>query len=747
MSRKFLILFVLLIFIGGLLSSGDFSQKREVRPKESKKAEDKNQKIALVIGNASYKKSPLKNAVNDASDMADVLKKCGFEVILKTNANQLEMEKAVREFSDSLKDGGIGLFYFSGHGVQVSGINYLIPVKSNIRDEIDVKAKAVRADYILGKIDRRRDGMNIMILDACRVNPYARRFRSPSTGLAQMDAPQGSLIVYATSPGKTADDGTGRNGIFTKHLLEMIKKTPFEIMVLLRKVRKNVMDETNDKQIPWESSSLLGSFYFSYIDTQLEKIKVEISELQPQIKDQEAQRQEFEKLKSEKEEREAVHQEEEKKVQLKLKIMEEERLLKEKERQERLKQEEERLAREEALKREKRRKKLAEEKVRLEELKKKVDEEKKKITKMKQREMSLPEARKEVESLQNKIKKMISQISKEKKRALKKLELDYQTLRDKLNQPIPPKGQFEKTSEYQDRVKKHNEDISALEKQYKTDYAEVEKRFDNEIAISTKNYIDRIDVIKSRDYPVEGLNVELIKYNADKEIFSVRFKAPDGTIWIRSFSMELYKARGLYKRRDLLKGEGYYKRWGDTRSLGKAAIVDPKLGKIPINPIFIRSTYKILNEDEFKSMVNKYRFFDNYLNKSGNFFNQYELKVIYSDKVVIDHETGLMWHQSGSWDKIRYKEAKEWINKLNQKGYAGYTDWRLPTLEEAASLLESNKMNGKLYVDPIFSEKQQMMWTGDLYYRNGYVWGIDFSNGEIWYFGHHSFVRPVRSME
>ena len=128
MSRKFLILFVLLIFIGGLLSSRESIQKRGARPKESKKEEDRNQKIALVIGNSAYKKFPLKNPVNDAADMADVLKKCGFEVILKTNANQLDMKKAVREFSDRLKDGGAGLFYFAGHGAQVDGINYLIPV-------------------------------------------------------------------------------------------------------------------------------------------------------------------------------------------------------------------------------------------------------------------------------------------------------------------------------------------------------------------------------------------------------------------------------------------------------------------------------------------------------------------------------------------------------------------------------------------------------------------------------------------
>jgi len=750
MSRKFLILFVFLIFIGGLLSPQEPTQKRGVKPVESKKEKDKNQKIALVIGNSAYKESPLKNPVNDANDMAEVLKKCGFEIILKTNANQHDMEKAVRKFSDRLKDGGVGLFYFSGHGVQVDGINYLIPVNSNIQDEIDVKAKSVSANYILGKMDRRKDGMNIIILDACRNNPYARSFRSPSTGLAQMDAPKGSLIVYATSPGKKAEDGTGRNGIFTKHLLEMIKETPFEIMVLLRKVRENVMTETNEKQIPWEASSLLGSFYFSYTDTQLEKIKAEISELQPQIKDQEVQTQEFEKIKSEKEEREAARKEEEKKAQLKLKKLEEERLLKEKERQERLKQEEERLDQEEARKREERRKQLAEEKVRLEELKKKVDEESKKMTKMKQREMSLSEARKEVESLEAKVNEITTQITSEKENALKKLDEDYKPKKDKLK-PIGPKDQFEKTTDYNARVKKRNEEIIAMEKQYESDKAEVEKKFNEKANLYTKVYIERIKELNEKSYLVDGLKVDLIKYNADMEIYILKLVTPDGEKLNSFIRIKPEKARALYKRKNLLMVEGYCKGLKDTRNLFEIAFIDSIsiLEKLPLTFFILRPTYKTLNENEIESMIKKKGFFESQLNGNGDFPNRYELKIINSDKVVIDHAPGLMWHQSGSDVTLTFEEAKAWIKELNRNNYAGYNDWRLPTVEEVLTLAENSKKNGDLYIDPLFSSDQRYIWTGDLSIPDG-IWVINFVSGIYIYdarFQYESYVRPMHLME
>ena len=157
-------------------------------------------RYALVIGNSDYQTSPLNNTGNDADDMNDSLKSLGFKVILRKNSDQRNMEDAIRIFGKQLKDGGVGLFYFAGHGMQVEGRNYLIPIDAKIDSESDVKYEAVDAGRVLGKMEDAGNRLNIVILDSCRNNPFARAFRTDQRGLARMDAPAGSLIAYATSP-------------------------------------------------------------------------------------------------------------------------------------------------------------------------------------------------------------------------------------------------------------------------------------------------------------------------------------------------------------------------------------------------------------------------------------------------------------------------------------------------------------------------------------------------------------------
>ncbi len=220
-------------------------------------------RTALVIGNSKYKASPLKNPANDATDMASVLRDSGFDVTLKVNATQREMDDAIRDFGKKLRNGGTGLFYFAGHGVQIAGRNYLIPIGAKIESESDVKYEAVDGGRVLGKMEDAGNDLNIVILDACRNNPFIRSFRSAEMGLARMDAPKGSLIAYATAPGSIAADGGGRNGIYTKHLIRNISQPGLTVEDVLKRVRNAVVDETLSKQIPWESSSLMGNFYFS----------------------------------------------------------------------------------------------------------------------------------------------------------------------------------------------------------------------------------------------------------------------------------------------------------------------------------------------------------------------------------------------------------------------------------------------------------------------------------------------------
>ena len=220
-------------------------------------------RVALLIGNSAYWHTPvLKNAANDADDMAGVLGRKGFEVTLRKDAGHAEMEKAIREFGKSIQHATVGFFFYAGHGLQVNGTNYLVPVDADIEAEDEIRFKAVDANFILSKMESAGNFMNIMVLDACRVNPYAK-FRSISQGLAQMDSPRGSLIVYATSPGRVAQDGDGRNGVFTKHFLSKMDIPGLEIREMLSQVRASVEKETEMRQTPWELSSLTGRFYFT----------------------------------------------------------------------------------------------------------------------------------------------------------------------------------------------------------------------------------------------------------------------------------------------------------------------------------------------------------------------------------------------------------------------------------------------------------------------------------------------------
>jgi uncharacterized caspase-like protein len=219
-------------------------------------------RVALVIGNAAYREAPLKNPANDAADIAAALKRLGFEVILRQNAGLAEMERAVGDFGKKLRQGGIGLFYFAGHGLQVKGENYLVPVDANIESEADVRFKCLNAGFVLGKMEDAGNQVNVVVLDACRNNPFSRSLRSAERGLAKMDAPKGSLIAYATAPGATAADGEGRNGVYTKHLLANLALPGVAVHDVFMRTRMGVLKETAEKQIPWESSSLTGYVYF-----------------------------------------------------------------------------------------------------------------------------------------------------------------------------------------------------------------------------------------------------------------------------------------------------------------------------------------------------------------------------------------------------------------------------------------------------------------------------------------------------
>jgi uncharacterized caspase-like protein len=219
-------------------------------------------RFALIVGNSRYSEAPLKNPANDASAIAEQLRGMGFTVTLKLDAGRQEMVDAIQSFGNNLaKQKSVGLFYFAGHGAQLAWRNYLIPVDAVIEQVSDMQTRAVDVGTLLNGLSKAGNPMNVVILDACRDNPFGKA-RVEQKGLSQLDAPPGTLLAYATSPGNVAADGEGRNGLYTEYLLREMQAREAKIEDVFKRVRLNVRRESEGRQIPWESTSLEEDFYF-----------------------------------------------------------------------------------------------------------------------------------------------------------------------------------------------------------------------------------------------------------------------------------------------------------------------------------------------------------------------------------------------------------------------------------------------------------------------------------------------------
>jgi formylglycine-generating enzyme required for sulfatase activity len=224
-------------------------------------------RVALLMGNAAYAGAPLANPANDATDLAATLKQRGFDTTVALNGSRADMNARIRGFVDKVEPGSVALFYYAGHGMQVRGRNYLIPVDAQLKSEQDVLDQGVELDSLMARLEGKSASINLVILDACRNNPFTRSYGG---GLAAVDAPRGSLIAFATSPGKLALDGKGRNGVFTKHLLANIGVPGLKVEDVFKRVRVGVTEESQGQQVPWENTSLTGDFYFFPLDGQRE---------------------------------------------------------------------------------------------------------------------------------------------------------------------------------------------------------------------------------------------------------------------------------------------------------------------------------------------------------------------------------------------------------------------------------------------------------------------------------------------
>lgn len=223
-------------------------------------------RVALVIGNSDYQHgSKLRNAVNDANDIAKTLRELNFEVILLTNGNLRAMDQSLERFYRELQQGAVGLFYYAGHGIQVNGENYLIPIDARLNRQNEVNYETLPLGRLLGAMEESDNGINIVILDACRDNPFGRSWTRSSSnqGLAAIqNSATGTFIAYATGPGNVAQDGTGRNGTFTEALLRNLRNPNQNVEEIFKQVRIDVANKTKNAQVPWTTSSLIGDFYF-----------------------------------------------------------------------------------------------------------------------------------------------------------------------------------------------------------------------------------------------------------------------------------------------------------------------------------------------------------------------------------------------------------------------------------------------------------------------------------------------------
>lgn len=230
-------------------------------------AQPADKRIALVIGNARYPKVPLDNPENDARLIANNLRKLGFDVNEQLNVNVLQFRRALREFARRVQeDDAIAVLYYAGHGVQIDGRNYLLPVDINLRDQEEVKDESVDIEELfLSRIEKARSHPRIVILDACRDNPFAGKTRNirSAGGLAEMGA-RGTLIAFASAPGAPAEDGpSGRNSVYTKHLATEMMVPGLEVEQMFKNVRVKVLRDTRERQLPWVNTSLTSNFSFN----------------------------------------------------------------------------------------------------------------------------------------------------------------------------------------------------------------------------------------------------------------------------------------------------------------------------------------------------------------------------------------------------------------------------------------------------------------------------------------------------
>jgi formylglycine-generating enzyme required for sulfatase activity len=221
-------------------------------------------RVALVIGNANYPdaRTPLSATIKDARTLADEFRRIDFDVDFKENLNKQNMQNAITAFTGKITNGTVALLYFSGFGLEVGRQTYLIPVNAQIWAEADVRRDGISVDAVLADMHRAGAKVKIIILDAARRNPFERRFRATAAGLAPVDAPVGTLVLYSAAPGQVLDESSGANSLFVGELIKELRSPNLTAEDIFKRARIGVSRASNNEQVPWVTSSLVEEFYF-----------------------------------------------------------------------------------------------------------------------------------------------------------------------------------------------------------------------------------------------------------------------------------------------------------------------------------------------------------------------------------------------------------------------------------------------------------------------------------------------------
>lgn len=535
-------------------------------------------RVALLVGNDRYSESPLKNAVNDARAMGAALQDLGFEVTVATDADRRSFDGAIGTFIRKLGVGSVGFFFYAGHGVQMEGENYLLPVDFKATSEEEARYSGIPIGLVHDRMLKSGARLCMVVLDACRDNPF-RTSRGTSRGLAPMNAGKGSFLAFATAPGQTASDvGTtqGGNGLFTGSLLEVLRQPDLDLEDVFKRTRERVVTKSQERQIPWTSSSVVGTFVFRDLASQERRVAEEKTKLEAELAKLQADKAAnlLRLGAAETQKREQALQE-----QLRLKELEEKRLADEGDRRHRLQADAAQLDEASKAQTAQREQQRQAEEGRLAELKRKLETER--ISLGSTTNISLVQARAEVASLTKKKAEVAQRIQTEQIKALATLDADFRALAQKL--PIPtPRDEFETTAKYQARLAEHAKAKANLELRMRQEREGLKARYDNAAAEQSTPYTQQIEMLSARKYPIP-FSVELGRYDPDSERYALLLRpisGPGSSVYRASLKLAPEDARSLKARASSLKAEG---EGGLEARASQVAVLDLSLGRLAVH--------------------------------------------------------------------------------------------------------------------------------------------------------------------